>query len=171
MVRPCSDEKISQSQYPSPGPVEDEEDLIYIIISPVHITPNGSGLKPSAFQRSHLDDKNQGVSVERRQHADPDVVRDRAKSLAAKKPDRNIAGYVMANCGKMRRIKDNYSQQGFTVIDTAQKHDPAHADIHFAQNYTNNKRPFQNELRSKLVELFSEHLNRTSRLNQIIDLF
>lgn len=151
MTKTVNDEQVSQSEF-SPGPVEGHEDLVRIIVSPLHLESGENRLKTAAFPRTDLTDR--GVSIERKAFSDLTKLTHSSHKLL-KNEDRSIAGYALVECSSVRAILDELGDQIFCVLDTALKCNPAHADIFFAKELP---KPKQIKYRKYILDAFSKRL-------------
>lgn len=149
MVKSCDLEKTTQNQY-SPGIVNDNETILRLIISPLHLDPETKEIKPAAFQRKELNKK--GASVHRQNYSNEDSLGKLGKKLANRETSRKVAGAVVTKCLAIRKIKDDKSRQCFSLLDTACPDHKGHADIFFSINFS---KPYQLKLRAKLIDVFS----------------
>ena len=164
MTKTVDDEQVSQSEF-SPGSVEDREDLIRIIVSPLHVEKGEIQLKTVAFQRSELTDR--GVSIERKAFTDPRKLSHSSQKLIAKK-ERSIAGYALVECSGVRAIVDEMGGRIFCVLDTALGCNPAHGDIFFSKKLTRSK---QVKYRSHLIDVFNRRIESHGSLYELDEIF
>ena len=111
----------------SPGPVQDQETLLRIIIEPDHI--NEGRIQPSAVQLRDLTQR--GLSVHRREYTTEQEIRTAAQALADRTTAagrRRLEGLASFTAGVVRDIR-NLERQAFVVIDTALPNNMAHASI------------------------------------------
>ncbi len=147
----CICEKESVSKY-SPSAVQDDEDLIRQIYSPIHVDEETGRLKPLAFEQA----SSLGMSVNRKNY----ISREELEEKIAKKlkndeeggKKRTIKGVVIAKCSDIRSLKQE-EKRLFCIYDTAGSKDKSHADICQAINA---KRKAGIKVRHKLRQVFSE---------------
>jgi len=115
----------------SPGPVQDAEEVLRVVINPIHVD-NVGGLSPALFS----DVKGQGGSVQRLNFIEREVAIDMGKAHALKKnserpeaPARRVLGTVRLPVDKVRKVLVATAQRAFGVHDTAKATDQSHADI------------------------------------------
>ena len=164
MTKTVDDERVSQSEF-SPGPIEDREDLIRIIVSPLHVERGEIRLKTAAFQRIELTDR--GASIERKAFTDPQKLTHSSQKLITKQ-DRSIAGYALVGCSSIRAIMDDIGDRIFCVLDTALECNLAHGDIFFAKELSKSK---QVKYRSDLIDAFNERLKAHGSLYRLEEVF
>ena len=164
MTKTVEDEKVSQSEF-SPGSVEGDEDLIRIIVSPLHVESGETKLKPAAFQRIDLTDR--GVSIERKTFTDPAKLNHSSQKLLTRE-DRSIAGYAMAACASVRAIADEAGDRIFCVLDTALECNPAHGDIFFAKKLPKSR---QVKYRNDLIDAFNRRIESHRALYALKEVF
>jgi hypothetical protein len=124
-------EKLSASPH-SPGPVKDQEQVIRLVINPIHVADDGS-VTPMLMS----DVKDKGGSVERLAYASREQTiasgraHAEAKNTAAgpsAKP-RSIYGTVTLSVQEIREVVVATQARAFGVFDTAKEVSPSHADI------------------------------------------
>lgn len=164
MTKTAEDEEISQSEF-SPGPVESGEDLIRIIVSPLHVESGETKLKTAAFLRTQL--TNRGVSIERKTFTDPAKLNHSSQKLLTGE-DRSIAGYAMTACASVRAIVDEVGDRIFCVLDTALECNPAHGDIFFAKKLPKSR---QIKYRNDLIDAFNRRIKSHGTLYALEEVF
>ena len=124
-------EKLSASKH-SPGPVRDGEELVRVVISPIHMDAE-SGELTLAFLS---DVKNKGGSSDRLAHCSIDQAIARCAAIQADKnasipPDRQraIQGVARFNAGRLRLLRTSSGIQAFGIYDTGQASNKGHADV------------------------------------------
>jgi len=132
MVKACELEKIAQSQY-SPGIIDNNEDLLRLIFSPIHWNEENKMVVPAAFQRRELSER--GVSVQRRRYTSRDFIAKRTDQIGQPRSGKRFVGIISAKCDSIRKIQDDKCQQCFSVLDTSLNDNIGHADIYFSQSY------------------------------------
>lgn len=151
---PHLDESISASPAHSPGPVQDQETLLRIIIEPDHI--NEGRIQPSAVQLRDLTQR--GLSVHRREYTTEQEVRTAAQTLADRTTAagrRRLEGLASFTAGAVRDIR-NLERQAFVVIDTALPDNMAHASIYLASPQVSQS--LAREMREQLLRLMDHRL-------------
>ena len=124
MAYTIDDELCSQSAY-SPGVVQDEEELLRIIFHPEHISDNGDVL-PTAIALEDL--RSRGFSVDRRQHAQRNIMQQTVECLRNRQPNHRQVDFIaQLLCEAVREMQDNDQERAFIVIDTACETNIAHA--------------------------------------------
>ena len=136
----------------SPGPVQNRETLLRIIIDPDHITDGR--IQPSAVQLRDLTER--GLSIHRRQHTTRQEVERVVQAMLARittTGTRRLQGLAIFTAGAVRAIR--YDERlAFVVIDTAQPDNPAHASIYLALP---TMRPsLAREMREQLLNLMAD---------------
>lgn len=145
----CACEKNSMSFY-SPGVVESSEQLALFIFDPIFKLDKNGKAKPNAF--SHI--KSKGRSVQRHDIAKNNELISFANNFLTGQNDRVWKGVLLANCDAVRAIKLNDSTNRFLcVYDTAEKENPAHAEIGQSQYII--EEADNNELRHELLCAFN----------------
>lgn len=134
----------------SPSPVEDSELLARFVMHPVHINPKTGEFKTSLF--SHVDQK--GCSVQREDLAtnlELRLVLDEVSRIAGK----SWHGVVSASAKDVRLARSQKSgSRLYWIYDTAEHHNPAHAEIGRASN--NLSEEDVQEVRFDLMKIFSQ---------------
>lgn len=158
----CACESSTTSKY-SPHPVEDEEVLARFVFDPLHVRRNGS-LKSSLF--SHVSHK--GCSIQRDTIAAPQelgaFVTLFLENQLTKKPDTKWHAVVTAPCKKIRALMQDASiSRSVCVFDTAERVNPAHAEL-FQTQYVINEAD-QLELHKRLLDSFSDSSTPSSFRN------
>lgn len=156
---PHLDESTSFNPQLSPGPVQNQETLLRIIIDPDHITEGR--IQPSAIQLRDLTQR--GLSVHRREHTTRQEVEGVAQALigrATAGATRRLEGLASFTAGAVRSIRNQQGQnqegQSFVVIDTAQAENRAHASIFLANIQTSPS--LAREMREQLLNLMTHRL-------------
>ena len=127
---PHLDESTSASPALSPGPVQDQETLLRIIMEPDHIREGR--IQPSAVQLRDLTQR--GLSVYRRDYAAKQAVEADIQALLGRTTTagrRRLEGLASFNTGAVRAFSTQ-ERQAFVVIDTALPNNRAHASIYLA---------------------------------------
>ncbi|WP_207678754.1 hypothetical protein [Desulfonema magnum] len=126
----CICEKESVSKY-SPCAVQDNEDLIRQIYSPIHVDEDGR-LKPLAFE----DASNRGMSVNKKNYISKEELEGKiSKKLKIDEnrgKKRSCKGVAIAKCSEIRGLKQKEKDSEtrlFCIYDTATDKDKSHADI------------------------------------------
>lgn len=124
-------ENHSASKY-SPGPVESDEQVVRLIINPIHIDTETGELKPSAI----TDVKDKGCSVDRIKIASPEKSIASGQSIAQAKnlanpdaPSRKVHCVAYLSAGDIRSITVGDNIRAFCIFDTALEDNLAHADV------------------------------------------
>jgi hypothetical protein len=164
MTKTVEDEQVSQSEF-SPGPVEDCEILIRIIVSPHHFKKGDTFLERAAFTRSEL--RNRGASAERKNLTKPTRLTHSSHKLLTAE-DRSIAGYALVECSSIRGIVDGMGNRIFCVLDTALECNPAHADIFFAKEISRGE---QVKYRDRMIDAFNEMIKAHGSLYRLEEIF
>jgi hypothetical protein len=126
----CRCQRISVSDH-SPGPVEDAETLVRIVVVPYHFNRKTGSLKPSVLTHA----ESIGMSVFREERANNDEIRATAMTLVqnaraamAAKPA-GVLGLLRINCEAIRTFCwEAETDPCYCVCDTARADAPAHAD-------------------------------------------
>ena len=109
----------------SPCVVENSEMLARFIFSPLHFNKKGE-FKPNAF--SHVHQK--GCSIQRDSVAEENEISEFIKRLLLSQDNFVWKGLLLAECHTVRSILTNNStKRAVCVYDTAEKDNPAHAEI------------------------------------------
>jgi len=123
-------EKLTASMF-SPGPVQDEEQILRIGYAPNMVDADGK-LTPLGLQ----DVMNKGFSTDRRSYADEAEVWNRGVASAAAwnelnplKPQRSVKTLHMAPVDQTRALRCPADAQAFGVYDTGLEKNSAHADV------------------------------------------
>ena len=151
---PHLDESTSAIPELSPGPVQNRETLLRMILDPDHITEGR--IQPSAIQLRDLTQR--GLSVHRREYTTAREVERAAQTLigrATAGATRQLEGLASFTAGAVRIIRAQEGQ-AFVVIDTPQPENRAHASIFLANIQT---RPsLAREMREQLLNLMTHRL-------------
>ena len=151
---PHLNESTSASPALSPGPVQDQETLLRIIIDPDHI--KDGRIQPSAIQLRDLTQR--GLSVHRREYASRQEIQRIVQAMLGRTTTagtRRLEGLAIFTTGAVRAIR-NQDQQAFVVIDTAETENRAHASIYLA--YPQVRPSFAREMREQLLNLITDRL-------------
>lgn len=114
----------------SPGPVEEDEALVFLLINPTHFDKETGELHPIAFQEIH----NRDLSVIREKHADQqeiEATRDavlRNDMLRVPPKLRKIEYVAVASAQDIRKESDDVDRL-FAVYDTPIDGRPSHASV------------------------------------------
>ena len=153
----CPKELESQ-HHASPGVVEDDEVIIYVLIDP-DLYENGS-LKKSAFSKSTL--KKKELSVCRGHHSAAAEAKEKIfEPQAIKQPERKLIGAYNTVCSSIRGllICDTESR-AICVIDDASDDFVGHAHLGFSDAFFNEELNLRNHFvatRSNLVRIFEQN--------------
>ena len=151
---PHLDESTSASPALSPGPVQDQETLLRIIIDPDHTTEGR--IQPPAIQLRDLTQR--GLSVHRRGYATRQEVERIVQAMLGRTITRGaqkLEGLAIFTAGAVRAIRDQ-DRQAFVAIDTAETENRAHASIYLASPQV---RPsLAREMREQLLNLMTDRL-------------
>lgn len=133
----------------SPGPVTDEEALLRLVISPIHLDVVNKTIRPSLLS----DVKDKGGSVHRLKHITREAAigagqawQDQKNATGA--TQRTVHGTVTLPADDVRRLKVGTGHRAFCVFDTAKPDDPSHADIFLVATCG------EKELRSARLQLY-----------------
>jgi len=144
----------------SPGPVEDQEQLLRAVFVPDHVDENGE-LKPEAIPRTDLQQR--GFSVYRHGYVSRERFDGVLEGYLQKDKNRACTGIAKLICGAVRSISDEEERQAFLVFDDANVEiDEAHAAILFSSSYTPSR---QKRLRKILLGC----LNKLYSKDEIFD--
>jgi hypothetical protein len=143
----CICEKFLTSKY-SPGRISDYEQLSRFVFSPIHV--GKKGILPAVFSHTFT----VGCSVQRESIvSEPELVHF-VKEFLAGKADRSWHGVLTADNKTLRDYTmDNSDQRAFCIYETAEKHNPAHSEIHQARYEIDDADKI--ELRAKLFTAFN----------------
>jgi len=125
-------EHLSASEH-SPGPVDDTEYVLRLVLNPIHVNPADGTLKPSLMS----DVKSRGGSVQRLAHVSREAVIEGGRAHAERKnaaagdnaQARSVFGTVKLPVQRIREVIVTNNGRAFGVFDTAKKTDPSHANI------------------------------------------
>lgn len=125
-------EALSASPH-SPGPVENEEHVLRLVVNPIHINLEDGSLKPTLMS----DVKLRGASVQRLAYIFRDTVIDMGRQNAERKnagagntgQERSVYGTVELSVKDIREVVIATKDRAFGVFDTAKQLDPSHADV------------------------------------------
>lgn len=151
---PHLDESISASPALSPGPVQDQENLLRIIIEPDHISEGR--IQPSAVQLRDLTQR--VLPVHCRAYTNEQEIRTAALALADRTTAagrRRLDGLASFTAGAVRDIR-NLERQAFVVIDTALPDNMAHASMYLASPQVSQS--LAREMREQLPRLMGHRL-------------
>lgn len=144
----CGCERFRVSRY-SPHPVGDSEVITRFAFSPLH-TNNKGRLKPNLFDRFN----STGCSIQRESIASDTEILNFLKSFFNKTKNQSWIGVAQATCGAVRKITlMNQSDRYLCVLDTAERHNPAHGEVFQSHQYEIEDAD-RIELRKKLWEAF-----------------
>ena len=151
---PHLDESTSANPALSPGPVQNQETLLRIIIEPDHIREGR--IQPSAVQLRDLTQR--GLSVYRRAYANKQAVGADIEALLTRTTAagrRRLEGLANFSTEAVRALTVQ-EQQAFVVIDTALPQNRAHASIYLATPQVSHS--VARELREHLLVLMANLL-------------
>lgn len=125
-------ETLSASPH-SPGIVQSVEDVIRLVVNPIHVNPDDGSITPTLMS----DVKDKGGSVQRLAHiAREDAIaagRSHAEARNATAAQggqlRSIYGTVTLSVEDIRSVVVATQTRAFGVFDTAKEINPSHADI------------------------------------------
>ena len=146
---PHLDESTSANPALSPGPVQDQETLLRIIVEPDHIREGR--IQPSAVQLRDL--THRGLSVYRKEYTTKQAVTADIQVLLLRTADagrRRLEGLASLNTGAVRTLVI-HERPVFVVIDTALPNNRSHASIYLASPQVNQS--LARELREHLLML------------------
>jgi hypothetical protein len=145
----------------SPGVVQDDETIIRLVVTPMHVDKKLPKLKSSFFDYVF----SQGLSAQRLDHVANTELVNTVNSLISNRQDRAWIGYVQCQAKDIRRIKsEQESVQQFCVYDAAlpppnaqssdppEPDNPAHAEIHASRRIPEAE---QIEWRAELTKIFN----------------
>lgn len=130
----CENHKVSKN---SECKVEDAEEIARCIFHPHHFDDKGN-----LCEKFIADAHTIGASVSRGNYADNDKIECGCKSIQQldierdKRKPRVARGFLVANVGEIRGLRDNQGRRLFGVYDTARPGHLEHADIMSAIIYT-----------------------------------
>lgn len=142
----------------SPGPVKDEEEVLFLLINPTHFDESTGTLHPIAFQEVH----NRDLSLVRREHAGDtliDFVRNQIVSRSMQKVPpqyRYVNQGAIAKVEDIRNLRDSTGRL-FSVYDTALHDNHAHASV-FTRNDILQSKPGKMIARQSLWGIFSKEI-------------
>lgn len=144
-------EKMSASRY-SPGPIQDAESVIRLVINPIHVDLVDGSIRPSLLS----DIKDKGGSINRLAHTTREAAisageawqQQKNAAAAPTSPPRSVYGTITLSVEKVRGILTGSGQRAFAVFDTAKIDDPSHGDVFLVQRGTTQ------EFRSARLQLF-----------------
>lgn len=152
----CEKEQCAEG---SPGPVKNEETLIFLVINPTHFDQGTGELAPTAFMEIHKRD----LSLIRASYAQEEEicsVRDELLRLGASKvppQKRQVDFYCKADAYKIRTIVDDEGERFFGVYDTALPERASHCSVFTTPKVLDSKRR-KFEARAKLHSVFSPNV-------------
>ena len=153
-VPPILDETVSACPDFSPGPVDNDEQLLRAVIKPDHIVQDE--IQPAAVPIQDL--TNRGFSVHRMGLVTPDLVTRKVNRILARPFNgqrREFQGAARFTAQAVRTIAHNATQV-FVVIDTATNVNPGHASIHLA--ITGLSESQQRQMRNKLLPFLEDRI-------------
>jgi hypothetical protein len=116
----------------SPGPIQNKEILLRLVINPLHIDPADGSIKPSLVS----DVKDKGASCQRLGYGTEDEAIQAGRTLATSKnaaapdkPPRSVYGTVKFSVSEIRALVVASNSRAFGVFDTALPTNGSHADI------------------------------------------
>ncbi|WP_139802579.1 hypothetical protein [Aurantimonas sp. 22II-16-19i] len=131
------------------GPVGDDETLIRVIISPIHINPKTSLPSPAAFASRDLMER--GLSVLRRDYLNDRELKRQGQLLCKDRPERSMQGCMVGSARAVRALRDREDRKAFCVVDDEQPDQPMHATV--MRSADQNELAIK-ELRGELMEIF-----------------
>ncbi|WP_411728398.1 hypothetical protein [Methyloglobulus sp.] len=144
----CVCEKHKANKY-SPGTVENAEQITLFVFQPMHDIDKNGNAKPRIF--SHISVK--GRSVQRDTIATNNEFFNFVQNFLDDKNDRAWKGVLLAKCDIVRNILiENSDKRSVCIYDTAEKENPAHAEIFRTQHIISEADNI--ELRRKLLAAF-----------------
>lgn len=111
----------------SPGPVGNKEILARFVTTEYWDEQTGK-VKSAAFAHAGT----VGMSVTRLDHRSEEELKMQERSKDGEPEPRRYVGYLLARCEDIRQIRSD-GPQAFGTYDTAQRDNPAHADVCQAQ--------------------------------------
>lgn len=150
-------EKCQVSSY-SPGPVVDEEKLVFLTIHPIHFDQETGTLSAIAFEQLTRND----LSMLRRNHFEYDLPTTLAGLQSLGKGDRSIDFCCVVRADEIRDRADE-SGRVLGVYDTALPDKKSHASIFVRKDYLGDKAARQ---RARLIahKLFKDRMRRLADL-------
>lgn len=138
----------------SPGKVRDDEQLSRFVFSPIHV--GKKGILPAVFSHTFT----VGCSIQRESIVSEAELINFVKDFLNGKADRSWHGVLIADNKVLRDYTmDNSDRRAFCIYDTAEKHNPAHGEIHQAQYEIDEADKI--ELREKLFKAFNGGVSTT----------
>lgn len=130
----CQCEKTSQSENPSPGPVDDGETLVRLAFLPEMIDETGrlkNSAIPSAELQRQVDGEPplRGCSVFRKSHTTGEQLQREAMGLAANKLQRAEAFQFHWSAEELRKLFADDGHRSMCVVDRAEPHNSSHAEL------------------------------------------
>lgn len=144
----------------SPGPVQDEETILFLLINPTHFDPETGTLLPIAFQEVH----NRDLSVLRTSHADREEIRNTIAEIVERGQQavppklRKVEYGAYAKTADIRRDTIE-GERCFSVYDTALEAKRSHASIFTTPKVLDSK-GLKAMARRRLHAIFSRDLRR-----------
>jgi hypothetical protein len=113
----------------SPELISDEETIVRIVCSPMHVHKKQAKVMPNFF--SHV--ATVGASAQRLAHASNEELVSCIAELVSSRDNCAWLGYVSASAAAIRAVAlRQVGEQSFCVADAALADNPAHAEIHCA---------------------------------------
>lgn len=130
----CQCEKTSQSENPSPGPVEDAEVLVRLAFHPEMIDEDGrlkNSAIPSDELRRQVDGEAplRGCSVFRIAHTSDAQIGVEAANLSANRAQRSDAFKFHWSTRELRELIADDGRRSVCVVDRAELHNISHAEL------------------------------------------
>lgn len=123
----------------SPGPVNDEEKIAFILIDPLHYDDQRNMVVPEAFRELTVRD----LSVLRIAHVSRQEAQSTRDALVARGPigrqERAVNEVVIGSVADVRAAMEN-NQRVLAVYDTALDHCRSHASVFTRTSFLNDKR-------------------------------
>ena len=151
---PHLDESISAGPALSPGPVQDQENLLRIIIEPD--TSAKGEYSHRLFNSGDLTQR--GLSVHRKEYTNEQEIRTAAQALADRTTAagrRRLEGLASFTAEAVNDIT-NLERQAFLVIDTALPDNMAHASMYLASPQVSQS--LAREMKEQLLRLMDHRL-------------
>lgn len=139
------------------GPVDDDEDIARVVLSPAHIRKSDGKIKPGVFPPSHI--KERGLSLLRiTRMADAEVER-QANAIAGNLPGNQPVGLLVCVASRVRALNDDDDRRALCLFDDPVKDDPdlpdnpAHA---CAVRSADQNELAVRKMRGQLLEIFGD---------------